>query len=68
MGLKDMDINKDGVTLGDHIDNMKKKMGNLFDGDDSNSNNIIDRVGHQMNSSIIDSKIDALIPGDKKTK
>ena len=68
MGLKDMDINKDGVTLGDHIDNMKKKMGNLFDGDDSNSNNIIDRVGHQMNSSIIDNKIDTLIPGDKKTK
>ncbi len=24
MGIKDIDINKDGVTLGDHIENMKK--------------------------------------------
>lgn len=24
MGIKDIDINKDGVTLGDHIENMKE--------------------------------------------
>ena len=27
MGIKDIDINKDGVTLGDHIENMKEKIG-----------------------------------------
>ena len=26
MGIKDIDINKDRVTLGDHIENMKEKI------------------------------------------
>lgn len=25
MGIKGIDINKDGITLGDHIENMKEK-------------------------------------------
>lgn len=61
MGLKDIDLNKDGVTLGDHIENLKKSAKNLFDGDDSNSNNVIDRVSHQMTSKKLDSKIDAMV-------
>lgn len=60
MGLRDMDLNKDGVTLGDHLDNMKENIENLFDGDSSNSNNVIDRVSRQMRGSVVSSKIDAL--------
>lgn len=67
MGIRDIDLNKDGVTLGDHIDNLKKGVDNLFDGDDSNSNNVIDRVSHQMVSSVVADKIDAIIP-EKKDK
>lgn len=58
MGIKDIDLNKDGVTLGDHLDNLKKDVENLFDGDSTNSNNIFDRVNRQMKTSILDSKID----------
>jgi hypothetical protein len=65
MGIKDIDINKDGVTLGDHIDNLKKGAANLFDGDDTNSNNIIDRVSHQMVDSNINEKIDSVIAEGK---
>ena len=61
MGIKDIDINKDGVTLGDHIENMKEKASNLFDGDDSNSNNVFDRIYHQMVDSTIDAKIDSVL-------
>lgn len=61
MGIKDIDLNKDGVTLGDHLDNLKKEVDNLFDGDDTNSNNIIDRVSHQMVDSIVSDKIDAVM-------
>lgn len=61
MGIKDIDLNKDGVTLGDHLDNVKKEVDNLFDGDDTNSNNIIDRVSHQMVDSIVSDKIDAVM-------
>lgn len=57
MGIKDIDLNKDGVTLGDHIDTLKKGAQNLFDGDDTNSNNIIDRVSHQRVDSILKDKI-----------
>lgn len=66
MGIKDIDLNKDGVTLGDHIDNLKKDLDNLFDGDDTNSNNIFDRVSHQMVDSIVSDKIDAVTGNDKK--
>lgn len=61
MGIKDIDLNKDGVTLGDHIDNIKKGAANLFDGDDTNSNNIIDRVSHQMLGSTLEDKIDSMV-------
>lgn len=61
MGLRDIDINKDGVTLGDHIDHMKAAAKNLFDGDDTNSNNVIDRVSHQMKSSTLNKKIDDVV-------
>lgn len=67
MGIKDIDLNKDGVTLGDHMDNLKKDLDNLFDGDDTNSNNIFDRVSHQMVDSIISDKIDA-VTGNKEEK
>lgn len=66
MGIKDIDLNKDGVTLGDHIDNLKKDLDNLFDGDDTNSNNIFDRVSHQMVDSIVSDKIDAVTGNDQK--
>jgi hypothetical protein len=71
MGIKGIDINKDGITLGDHIENMKEKASNLFDGDDSNSNNVFDRISHQMVDSTIDAKIDSVLKEcnvpDKKT-
>ena len=72
MSIKDIDLNKDGVTLGDHIDNIKQKAENLFDGDDSKSNNIIDRISHQMMGSNVQEKIDSVIKecddADKKVK
>ncbi len=66
MGIKDIDLNKDGVTLGDHMDNIKKGLDNLFDGDDTNSNNIFDRVSHQMVDSIVAGKIDDVVAGNAK--
>lgn len=66
MGIKDIDLNKDGVTLGDHIDNLKKDLDNLFDGDDTNSNNIFDRVSHQMVDSIVAGKIDDVVADKAK--
>lgn len=72
MSIKDIDLNKDGVTLGDHIDNLKKGAANLFDGDDSNSNNIFDRVSHQMIGSSMEDKINSVMKdcdaADKKTE
>lgn len=65
MGIKDIDLNKDGVTLGDHLDNIKDKMTNLFDGDDSNSNNVIDRVSHQMMGSTVAKKVENITKHDK---
>lgn len=65
MNIKDIDLNKDGVTLGDHLENLKKSAENLFDGDDTNSNNIIDRVSHQMVSSKVADKIDEVVKGIK---
>lgn len=65
MGIKDIDLNKDGVTLGDHLDNLKKGLDNLFDGDDTNSNNIFDRVSHQMVSSTVSDKIDEVTNPNK---
>lgn len=59
MGIKDIDLNKDGVTLGDHIKN-------LFDGDDTNSNNVVDRVSHQMMGSNVMGKIDELTEENNK--
>lgn len=61
MVLKDIDFNKDGITLGDHIDNFKKKAANLFDGDDTNSNNVIDRVSHQMVDSVMEDRINSVV-------
>lgn len=68
MGLKDLDLNKDGVTLGDHLDSVKDKATNLFDGDDTNSNNVIDRISHQMLGSNVQDKIESILkqPTDKK--
>ncbi|MDD6402263.1 MAG: hypothetical protein PUG10_11750 [Lachnospiraceae bacterium] len=66
MGIKDIDLNKDGVTLGDHIDNLKDKAANLFDGDDTNSNNIIDRISHQMLGSNLSDKIDSVVKDSSK--
>lgn len=66
MGIRDIDLNKDGVTLGDHLDKMKDAVDNLFDGDSSNSNNIFDRVNHQMMDSVTNSKIDELMNESKK--
>ena len=37
---------------------LKEKLTNLFDGDDTNSNNIFDRVTHQMKTSSVNKKID----------
>ena len=37
---------------------LKEKLENLFDGDDSNSNNIFDRISHQMTSPRVDRMID----------
>lgn len=37
---------------------IKEKLANLFDGDDTNSNNIFDRVTHQMKSNRLNDKID----------
>lgn len=67
MSIKDIDLNKDGVTLGDHVDNLKKNLDNLFDGDDTNSNNIFDRVSHQMVDSIVSDKINDVVDGIKGT-
>lgn len=39
---------------------MKEKLENLFDGDRSNSNNIFDRISHQMTPSSVDEVIDEL--------
>ena len=66
MGLRDIDLNKDGVTLGDHLDNLKKELDNLFDGDNTNSNNVIDRVSDQMMSKKTEDKLDALLGENKK--
>lgn len=66
MGLKDIDLNKDGVTLGDHIDKFKKDVENLFDGDSSNSNNVFDRVNHQMVDDIVSKKIDKVNKTDEE--
>lgn len=66
MGIRDIDLNKDGVTLGDHMDHLKEKVSNLFDGDDTNSNNVIDRVSHQMISSTVADKIDEVTGTSKK--
>lgn len=63
MSIKDIDLNKDGVTLGDHMENLKKGVTNLFDGDDTNSNNVIDRVSHQMTGSVTEEKLNKLIGG-----
>ena len=40
---------------------MKEKASNLFDGDDSNSNNVFDRISHQMVDSTIAAKIDSVL-------
>ncbi len=40
---------------------LKEKLENLFDGDDRNSNNIFDRISHQMTSPRVDSRIDELM-------
>lgn len=61
MGIRDIDLNKDGVTLGDHMDNLKKDLDNLFDGDDTNSNNIIDKVSHSMVNSNLSDKINDVV-------
>ena len=61
MSMKDIDLNKDGVTLGDHMEHIKEKAANLFDGDDTNSNNIIDRVSHQMVDSVLEDKINDVV-------
>lgn len=61
MSIKDIDLNKDGITLGDHLDNFKEKAANLFDGDDTNSNNIIDRVSHQMVDSVMEDRINSVV-------
>ena len=37
---------------------LKEKLTNLFDGDDTNSNNIFDRITHQMKTSSVNKKID----------
>ena len=42
-------------------ESLKEKIENLFDGDDTNSNNVIDRIGHQMTSPAVDKKIDELV-------
>ena len=62
MDIKGIDINKDRVTLGDHIENMKEKASNLFDGDDSNSNNVFDLISHQIDSVLKECNVP-----DKKT-
>ena len=41
---------------------LKAKAENLFDGDDSNSNNIIDRIEHQMLDKTNADKLAELIP------
>lgn len=40
---------------------LKDKINNLFDGDDSNSNNVFDRISHQMTSPSVDEKIDGVL-------
>ena len=44
---------------------MKDKIKNLFDGDDSNSNNVFDRISHQMTSPSVDDKIDETTSDNK---
>ena len=66
MSIKDLDLNKDGVTLGDHMEKAKEKATNLFDGDDSNSNNVIDRISHQMLGSNVADKISDVLNSGKK--
>ena len=39
---------------------LKEKLTNLFDGDDTNSNNIFDRVTHQMKPDSLNNKIEEL--------
>ena len=45
---------------------MKEKLANLFDNNDSNSNNIFDRVSRQMKTSSVNEKIDEVIREGKK--
>ena len=44
---------------------LKDKITNLFDGDDTNSNNVFDRISHQMTSPSVDDKIDEVTNSDK---
>ena len=37
---------------------LKDRIKNLFDGDDTNSNNVFDHISHQMTSPSVDDKID----------
>lgn len=67
MSIKDIDLNKDGVTLGDHLEHLKAGVTNLFDGDDSNSNNVIDRISHQMVGSVTEEKINSLVSENAPT-
>ena len=39
----------------------KEKLTNLFDNDNTNSNNIFDRIQDQMTSPAVDKKIDSII-------
>lgn len=64
MNIKDIDLNKDGVTLGNHLEHLKEGVTNLFDGDDTNSNNVIDRISHQMVGSVTEEKINSLVSED----
>ncbi len=47
---------------------LKDKIKNLFDGDDTNSNNVVDRVSHQMTSPSVDEKIDEITNKEKEEK
>lgn len=50
-------------------ESFKDKVKNLFDGDDTNSNNVIDKVVDQMSSPTVDKKIDDITAEiEKNTK
>lgn len=49
----------------DEKETLKDKIKNLFDGDDTNSNNVLDRISHQMTSPSVDEKIDGVLDENK---